>query len=194
MEKKEHNSTEMKQLAKKIEFLDNPERRGDIPPERLLSMLPIKKSDNFLDLGAGTGYITIPAAKVVEGMVYALDTDSNMLEVVIAKAKKENITNIKTLKGNIDDIPLSDNSIDFALASLVLHEVKQLSSSLQQIKQVLKHDGYFVCIEFEKIDNPTHSHPRIASSIMEQEITNAGLRVTQTIYPTDAIYIIIAKK
>ncbi|WP_404452918.1 class I SAM-dependent methyltransferase [Virgibacillus necropolis] len=194
MEKKDHNSIEMKRLAKKIEFLDNPERRGDILPEKLLNMLPVKKAGNFLDLGAGTGYITIPAAKIVEGMVFGLDIDSNMLEVINSKAKKENITNVKALKGSIDDIPLSDNSIDFALASLVLHEVKKLSNSLQQIKQVLKPDGYFVCIEIEKKDNPTHSHPRIASSIMEQEITNAGLRVTEKLYPTGGIYIIIAKK
>lgn len=194
MKPKECNSQEMKCLAKKIEFLDNPKRRGDIPPKKLLKMLPIKNADSMLDLGAGTGYITIPAAKIVKGLVYALDIDSNMLEVISSKAKKENITNIKPLKGSIDDIPLSDNSIDFVLASLVLHEVKQLSNSLQQIKQVLKDDGYFVCIEFEKKDNPTDSHPRIASSIMEQEITNAGLRVTQKLYPTDAIYIIIAKK
>ncbi|MBC6973204.1 methyltransferase domain-containing protein [Bacillus sp. Xin] len=194
MKKKESHSKEMKHLAKKIEFLDNPKRRGDIPPEKLLKMLPIKKADTMLDLGAGTGYITIPAAKIVEGSVYALDIDSNMLEVINSKAKKENITNVKSLKGSIDDIPLSENSIDFALASLVLHEVKQLSHSLQQIKQVLKDDGYFVCIEFEKKNNPTDSHPRIASSIMEKEITNVGLKVIQKLYPTDAIYIIIAKK
>ncbi|MDQ0271709.1 class I SAM-dependent methyltransferase [Cytobacillus purgationiresistens] len=194
MEKKEGNSQEMKRLAKKIEFLDNPEKRGDIPPEKLLKMLPIKKADSMLDLGAGTGYITIPAAKMVEGSVYALDIDSNMLEVISSKAKKENMTNVKPIKGSIDDIPLQDNSIDIALASLVLHEVQQLSHSLQQIKQVLKDDGYFVCIEFEKKDHPTDTHPRIASSVMEQEIKNAGLRVIQKLYPTDVIYMIIAKK
>lgn len=181
-------------IAKKMEFLDNPERREDIPPEQLLNMLPIKKGDTILDLGAGTGYITIPAANIVEGLVYALDINPNMLEIINSKAKKENISNIKTLEGSIDDIPLPDNSTNLALASLVLHEVKQLAHSLQQIKQVLKPGGYFVCIEFEKKDNPAHSHPRIASSIMEQEIKNAGFRVTQKVYPTDAIYIIIAKK
>ena len=194
MKKKECNSKETKCLAKKMEFLDNPERRGDIPSEKLLNMLPIKKANSMLDLGAGTGYITIPAAKIVEGFVYALDIDSNMLEVINSKAKAENITNIKTLKGSIDDIPLSESSIDFALASLVLHEVKQLSHSLQQIKQVLKDDGYFVCIDFEKKNNPTDNHPRIASSVMEQKITNAGFKVIQKLHPTDAIYIIIAKK
>lgn len=194
MENNEYNSIEMKRLAKKIEFLDNPEKRGDIPPEKLLNMLPIKKGDNFLDLGAGTGYIAIPTAKIVGGLVYALDIDHNMLEVINSKANKENITNVKTLQGSIDNIPLPDNSIDFVIASLVLHEVKQLSDSLQQIKQVLKPDGHFVCIEIEKKDNSTDNHPRIASSIMEQEITNAGMKVTQMLYPTDSIYMIIAEK
>lgn len=194
MIEKENNSMDKKRLAKLIEILDNPKRREDIPPEKLLHMLPIKKGDNFLDLGAGTGYITIPAAKIVEGLVYALDMNHHMLEFINSKAEKENITNIETLQGNIDDIPLPDNSIDFALASLVLHEVKQLNHSLQQIIRVMKPDGYFICIEIEKKDNPADSHPRIASSVMEQELMNAGLKVTQKLYPTDAIYIIIAKK
>lgn len=194
MENNERNSIDMERLQKKIEFLDNPEKRGDIPPEKLLTMLPLKKTDNFLDLGAGSGYITIPAAKTVEGVVYGLDIDSNMLAVINSKAKKENITNVETLKGSIDAIPLSGNSIDFALASLVLHEVKQLPDSLKQIKTALKPGGYFACIEFEKEDDPAHDHPRIASSIMEQEIINAGLSVTQKLYPSDSIYIIIARK
>lgn len=194
MGKREYNSEEMKRLAKKVEFLDNPKRRGDIPPEKLLNMLPIHKADTILDLGAGTGYFTIPAAKIVKGLVYALDIDSNMLDIVNSKAKKENITNISTLKGSMDDIPLPESSIDLVLASLVLHEVKQLSHSLQQIKQVLKPDGDFVCIEIEKKENSPHRHPRIALATMEQEITNAGLIVTQKLQPTDDIYIIFAKK
>lgn len=194
MIEKENNSMDKKRLAQLIEILDNPKRREDIPPEKLLHMLPIKKGDNFLDLGAGTGYITIPAAKIVEGLVYALDMNHHMLEFINSKAEKENITNIETLQGNIDNIPLPDNSIDFALASLVLHEVKQLTHSLQQIIRVMKPDGYFICIEIEKKDNSADSHPRIASSVMEQELMNAGLKVTQKLYPTDAIYIIIAKK
>lgn len=157
-------------------------------------MLPIHKAANLLDLGAGSGYITIPAAKIVEGQVYALDIDPKMLEVINSKAKRENISNVKTLKGSIDDIPLPNHSIDLALASLVLHEVKDVAHSLQQIKQVLKPDGYFICIEFEKKDKPADYHPRISSATMEQEIINAGFRVIQKVYPTEVIYIIIAKK
>lgn len=195
MNKSEYNPEEMKRLAKKVEFLDNPDRRGDIPPEKLMHMLPIKKADTILDLGAGTGYFTIPLAKEnLEGSVYALDIDSNMLEIVKFKAEKEKITNIKTLKSSIDENPLPEHSVDLVFASLVLHEVKPLSYSLQQIKQVLKPNGNFVCIEFEKKDNPSHNHPRISSAAMEQEMKVVGFQVTKILYPTDDIYIIFAKK
>ena len=194
MDKKEYKSKEMKQVAKKIENLDNPDKRPDVPPKKLLEMLPVKRTDSILDLGAGTGYFTIPFAKAVEGFVHALDIDAHMLDVISSKAEEGNITNVKPIKGYIDDIPLSDQAIDFAFASLVLHEVKQLSHSLKEIKRVLKDDGYFVCIEIEKEDHPTHDHPRISASLMEQEIMNAGLKITQTLKPTDTIYIMIAKK
>ncbi|RWR04200.1 class I SAM-dependent methyltransferase [Siminovitchia fortis] len=194
MDKKQCNFNEMERLAKKVEFLDNPERRGDIPPKKLIKKLPVKKTDSILDLGAGTGYFTIPFAKTVEGPVYALDIDLDMLEIIKKKAIEENITNVKSIKGCIDDLPLSDNSIDLVFASLVLHEVQQLSTSLQQIKRVLKDNGYFICIEFEKKDNQPHNHPRITSSAMEQELIKAGLAVTEKLTPTDAIYMIIARK
>lgn len=184
----------MKQLAKKIENLDNPDRRPDVPPEKLLEMLPVNRADSMLDLGAGTGYFTIPFAKTVEGLVYALDIDVHMLDFISSKAREENITNIKPIKGYIDDIPLPDQAINFAFASLVLHEVEQLSHSLHEIKRVLKNDGYFICVEFEKETDPTHNHPRIASSLMEQEIMNAGFKITQVLRPTEAIYMILAKK
>lgn len=195
MNKRECNPEQMERLAKKVEFLDNSERRGDIPPEKLLHMLQIKNTDTILDVGAGTGYFTIPLAKkCLEGFAYALDIDADMLEIVKAKAEKENLTNIKTFKGSIDEISLNDHSIDLVLASLVLHEVKSLSYSLQQIKRVLKPDGSFVCIEFEKKDSPLHNHPRVSSVTMEQEMKTAGLKVTKILHPTDDIYIIFAKK
>lgn len=194
MENKEENPKRMAQIKKKVAYLDDPEKRGDIPPEQLLQMLPVKKNGSMLDLGAGSGYFTIPFAKVMAGSVYALDMDANMLEVIRSKAKKEEITNIETIPGRADHIPLSDQSVDLVLASLVLHEVEQLSDSLQQVKRVLKDNGNFVCIELEKKDNPAHNHPRIASSVMEQEIMDAGLKITDKLHPAEGIYIIIAGK
>jgi len=197
MEKNQYNSKEMERLARKMKFLDMPQRRMAFPPEKLLQMLPIKKTDNILDLGAGTGYLAIPAAKMVDGLVYALDIDPEMLEVIDSRAQDKNITNIQLVKGSIENIPLSDDSIDIVLASVVLHEVKSLSETLQQIKRVLKKGGCFLCIEFEKIESLVFGPPmneRIPSSVMEQEIINAGFSVTQKLFPRDFLYTFIAEK
>lgn len=197
MEKHQHNSKETQQLERKIKFLDGVERRKEFPPEEVLQMLAIKKNDNILDLGAGTGYLTIPAAQVVHGLVYALDMDEKMLEIIDCKAQDESITNIQLVKGSIDNIPLPDDSIDIVLASLVLHEIKPLSTTLQQIKRVLKDGGQFMCLEYEKDESAIEGPPmqiRVPSSVMEQELENAGLNITQKIFLRKDIYIITAKK
>ena len=148
-------------------------------------------------MGAGTGYLTIPAAQMVQGLVYALDMDEKMLEIIDRKAQDDSITNIQLVKGSIDNIPLPDDSIDIVIASLVLHEIKPLSNTLHQIKRVLKDGGQFMCLEYEKNESAIEGPPmqiRIPSSVMEQELENAGLNVTQKIFLRKKIYIITAKK
>jgi len=83
------------------------------------------------------------------------------------------------------------------LASLILHEIRPLSTTLQQIKRVLKDGGQFMCLEYEKDESNIQGPPmqiRIHSSVMEQELENAGLNVTQKIFLRKKIYIITAKK
>ncbi|MGE5676591.1 MAG: class I SAM-dependent methyltransferase [Pseudomonadota bacterium] len=197
MEKHMHNSKEMQRLSRKIDALDKPERIKAFPPEELLQMLPIKKSDSVLDLGAGTGYLTIPAARMTDGSVYALDIDPGMLEVISAKAQSEGISNIQLLEGSIDDITLPDASADIVLASLVLHEVKPLSGILQQVRRVLKNGGYFLCFEYEKTEAYTDGPPmniRIPSSVMEQEMESAGFYLVNKLQFSDNLYVLIVKK
>ncbi|WPC42711.1 class I SAM-dependent methyltransferase [Clostridium sp. JS66] len=96
-----------------------------------------------------------------------------------------------------DNIPLPADSIDIILASLVLHEIKPLSTTLQQIKRVLKDGGQFMCLEYEKDESTIEGPPmqiRVPSSVMEQELENAGLNITQKIFLRKKIYIITAQK
>ena len=193
----QHCSKGIGHLECKVSFLDNLERRNIFPPEELLEMIPLKKRDNILDLGAGTGYLTMAAAKFTEGTVYALDIDPNMLNIIDTKAKNENITNIKFIEGSVDDIKLSDSSIDVVLASLVLHEINPLAKALKTVKDVLKYGGEFLCLEFEKEDNSSNgapSHIRISSSTMEQELINAGFTIEKKLFLKESLYVIIAKK
>ncbi len=197
MEKHEHLSKEMQLLARKVQFLDGAKRIKALPPEELLNMLFIKKIFNILDLGAGTGYLTIPAAKMIDGLVYALDIDSKMLEIIDSKAKEQNASNIKLIESGTDNVPLPDGSIDIVLASLILHEVRPLSETIFQINRVLKEGGQFMCLEYEKTDSAADGPPlhiRVSSSVMERELKNIGLSVTHKVFLKDSLYVIIAKK
>ncbi|UJL46082.1 class I SAM-dependent methyltransferase [Virgibacillus sp. NKC19-16] len=192
--KKNSESNHMGNFNKKVEYLDSMKRREEFSPEDLLKLLPINNSDTILDIGAGTGFLTIPAAKVTDGMVYALDIDSNMLEIAYDKVTNEGLENVRTIQGEMQDLPLSANSIDIVLASLVLHEIKSLSETLQLINQMLNVKGYLACVELEEDESPNPNHPRISRSNMEQELNKAGFDVIKKRYPTDSMYVLISQK
>lgn len=178
-------------------MLENAERENDFPAEQLLKLLPIEKTHHILDLGAGTGYLTMPAAKQTDGIVYALDLDGGILDYLDTKAQKEKLGNLKTLEASFNDIPLEDNAIDIALASISLHEITPLSSALKETFRVMKKNGYFLCIELEK--NETSTGPRVHSSIMEEELQNAGFSIKEKLFPSTKImnqdiYMIISQK
>ncbi|RKD75992.1 methyltransferase family protein [Sinobaca qinghaiensis] len=174
----------------KVSYLDSPERRKELPPEEILDMLSLKDSEFVLDFGAGTGYFSIPAAKRTDGTVYALDTDDSMLDIIRSKALQEELTNIVP----IQKLSLPDHTIDAVIASLVLHEIDPLVPALHHIQQVLKKDGYLICVELEPNGVSHHEAPRVTSEQMEKAITAAGLRVIRKFYPTEKIYVLLAQK
>jgi ubiquinone/menaquinone biosynthesis C-methylase UbiE len=197
MQKNNINLQEIKKFMNKVDFLDGVKRKELLPPEEILSMLPINKSDNVLDVGSGSGFLTIPVAKMVNETVFALDIDQRMLKVIQAKASDRNIDNIKLLQGNIDNIPLPEESIDIVLASLILHEVRPLQKVLKQIGGVLKTGGHLLCLEYEKDEKFVEGPPmniRIKSSELEEELIKEGFSVIRKEFPQESIYIIIAKK
>lgn len=192
-----HHGGSDKNFMSKIEFLDSAMRQRTLPPEKILSMLPTNKDANILDAGAGSGYLSIPAAKQTEGTVFALDMDERMLGVIKTKAKAEGISNIRPVQGDIEHIPLPDDSVDAALASLILHEVKSLPTVLREINRVLKTGGHFLCLEYEKEESTVKGPPmhiRISSVDMVKALSAAGFEVEQKAIPKESIYIITAKK
>ncbi|WP_342506072.1 methyltransferase domain-containing protein [Sporosarcina sp. FSL K6-2383] len=184
-------------LTRKINRLENAERKNNFPAEDVLKLISIKRADNILDLGAGTGYLTLPAAKQTDGVVYALDLDGDILNYLDSKAQLEKLTNVKTLEASFAHIPLEDNTTEIALASISLHEVNPLSDALKEINRVMTKNGTFLCVEFEKKE--ASSGPRVHSSVMEQELRNAGFDIIEKIFPAikvanEDLYMIIAQK
>lgn len=180
-------------LQKKINNLENIER---FSAEELLELLPIKKTDNVLDLGAGTGYISMSIAEQVN-TVYALDNDKDVLEYLETQATERGITNITSVVGDFREIPLDNQVLDIAIASISLHEIQPLATALKEVNRILKDRGLFLCIELEKSE--TSTGPRVSSNDMEVEMLDAGFTIVNKIYPStqianQSVYIILAQK
>lgn len=182
-----------KPSKEKVSYLESPERRKEFSPEQLLNLIRLKETDSILDFGAGTGYFSIPVAKRTTGKVYALDIDATMLEIIKEKSMKEQLTNIVPVQVGMEELSLPDGTIDIIIASLVLHEIQPLGPLLQHMKNVLKKEGYLICLELEP-KGSSDKGPRITLEGMEREMKNAGFQVTEKYFPTESLYMLVAQK
>ena len=193
-----HNHNEFNQnFLNKIAFLDSKQRVKLIPPEILISQMPIEKNHTLLDIGAGSGFFTIPMAESTTNKVYAMDPDFRMLKVIEEKAKEKGITNIELIQDYLENLNIKNDSIDFAMASLILHEVNSLSNALSKIYEVLKPGGHLLCLEYEKDDLVVEGPPmsiRISSENLEKTLTSIGFKDVKKTKINDAIYTMIAVK
>lgn len=193
-----HHHNEFNQnFLNKIAFLDSKQRVKLIPPEVLISQMPIEKNHTLLDIGAGSGFFTIPMAESTTNKVYAMDPDFRMLKVIEEKAKEKGITNIELIQDYLENLSIENESIDFAMASLILHEVNSLSNALSKIYEVLKPGGHLLCLEYEKDDLLVEGPPmsiRISSANLEKTLTSIGFKLVKKTKINDAIYTMIAVK
>lgn len=193
-----HHHNELDQnFSKKIAFLDSKQRVKLIPPEILISQMPIEKHHTLLDIGAGSGFFTIPMAESTSNKVYAMDPDLRMLKVIEDKAKEKGITNIELIQDYLENLSIENESIDFAMASLILHELSSLSNALSKIYEVLKPGGHLLCLEYEKNDLVVEGPPmaiRISSDELERTLTSIGFKLVKKTKINEAIYTILAVK
>ncbi len=183
--------------SNKTAFLDSPQRTRLISPEVLIGQMPIQDGHILLDIGAGSGFFTIPMAERTSNKVFAMDPDSHMLSLIEDKAKEKGLANIHLIHESIETISLQNNSVDFVMASLILHEVRSLTIALTNIHAVLKPGGHLLCLEYEKDDDILEGPPmsiRIGSEALEEALSSIGFGVLGKTRLGPAIYTVLAVK
>ncbi|TSB45719.1 class I SAM-dependent methyltransferase [Alkalicoccobacillus porphyridii] len=180
-------------LQRKIHNLENIDR---VEAKEVFKYLSPSNEDHVLDLGAGTGYISLAIAKHVQSVV-AFDFDSEILQYLEEMATHKKIKNIDISVGDFTEMNLVSESFDKSVASISLHEVQPLSTALREIHRVLKENGMFVCIEIEKVDGI--QAPRVSSEEMREEMIKAGFTIEEVIFPEmdvagQPVYIIVGLK
>jgi len=125
-------------------FLESKIRRIINKPEEILRDLGVKRGDKVLDIGCGSGFLTIPLAIKVSplGYVYGIDVNDKRIEKLKEKVKISNLDNVFPLKAdasNLKDLP--DNFFDLALFFLSLHHIKEPFKALKEAYRKIKFEG-----------------------------------------------------
>jgi arsenite methyltransferase len=125
-----------------------------LPAEALLASLgcgnptalaQLHAGETVLDLGSGGGIDVLLSAQRVgpAGFVYGLDMTDEMLALARANQARAGATNVEFLKGDIESIPLPDNSVDVIISNCVINLAADKSKVLREAHRVLKPGGRF---------------------------------------------------
>ena len=151
---------------------EDPKRDEKLQPERVMDVLGIKEGSNVADIGAGSGWFTVRAARRVgnNGTVYAVEINSEYLKHIENRAKRENLSNIRTILGKEDDPLLSANSVDAVLLLKTYHEVAQPVRLLIKVRESMRAGGLLGIID--RNDEPD-DHGIEKATVIE-EVGRAG--------------------
>ena len=107
------------------------------------ALAQLKPGEIVLDLGSGGGIDVLLSARRVgpDGKAYGLDMTDDMLALARANQKKSGIENVEFLKGEIENIPLPDNSVDVIISNCVINLSSDKSRVLREAFRVLKPGG-----------------------------------------------------
>jgi len=108
-----------------------------------IALASLKAGEVVLDLGSGGGLDVLLAAQRVgpEGYVYGLDMTDAMLAVARRNAEKAGASNVEFIKGDIERIPLPDNSIDTIISNCVINLSPDKGQVLHEAFRVLRPGG-----------------------------------------------------
>jgi arsenite methyltransferase len=127
---------------------------GQLPQEAVLASLgcgnptalaQLNPGETVLDLGSGGGIDVLLSARRVGplGKAYGLDMTDEMLALARENQRKTGVENVEFLKGEIEHIPLPDNSVDVVISNCVINLSGDKDAVLREAFRVLKPGGRF---------------------------------------------------
>ena len=130
------------------------DERGQLPAEAVqaslgcgnpTALIDLQPGQTVLDLGSGGGIDVLLSARRVgpTGKVYGLDMTDEMLALARANQRRAGATNVEFLKGEIESIPLPDNSVDVVISNCVINLSADKGRVLREAFRVLKPGGRF---------------------------------------------------
>lgn len=129
---------------------DNPPMRFfDKSAARLVELSPLKGHEDVLDVAAGTGKVSLAAAKRLKtGRVIAVDLSEGMLDRARAKARDEGVTNVQFKHEDVDAADLGEASYDVVFCSFGVFFFSDMHTLVKKLSRALKPGGFLAVTSF----------------------------------------------
>jgi len=160
-----------------LSIFDSPGRDERLQINRVMDILGIAPGKSVADIGAGSGWFTVRAARRVgeAGTLYAIDINPEAIRYINDRAQREKLSNVKTILGKADDPLLPANSVDSVLLLKTYHEVAEPVALLRNLRAALR-PGARVGIIDRNGNGEDHGVNR---EVVLHEATQAGYRLLE---------------
>jgi ubiquinone/menaquinone biosynthesis C-methylase UbiE len=158
-----------------LSIFESPGRDKRLQIDRVMDLLGITSGKTVADIGAGSGWFTVRAARRVGGggMVYAVDINPESIRYIDDRVQKEKLHNVKTMLGKADDPLLPANAVDAVLLLKTYHEVAEPVALLRNLRAAL-HPGARVGIIDRNGNGEDHG---VGREVVLREAAQAGYRL-----------------
>lgn len=126
-----------------LSIFENADRDKNLQVDRVMDILGITDGKLVADIGAGSGWFTVRAAKRVgaKGQVFAVDINQDFIDHINRRAKDEGFKNIKAVLGKPDDPTLPVGLMDAVLILKTYHEIAEPVALMKKVKAAMKKGG-----------------------------------------------------
>jgi ubiquinone/menaquinone biosynthesis C-methylase UbiE len=161
-----------------LSIFDSPGREQRLHIDRVMDLLDIKPGKSVADIGAGSGWFTVLAAKRVTdaGKVFAVDINPEAAGYINSRAKKEGLHNIQTIVSKPDDPQLPPSAADAVLILKTYHEFENPVALMRNLKPALKPGAKIGIID----RNGNGEDHGVNKDVVVREMSEAGYKLVNT--------------
>jgi SAM-dependent methyltransferase len=161
-----------------LSIFEYPNRDKKLQIDRVMDLLGITAGKNVADIGAGSGWFTVRAARRVgpTGAVLAEDINPMAIEYIGKRVVKENLSNVRTVLGAADDPRLPTGSVDAVLMLKVYHEIARPVMAMMALRPALRPGAKVGIID----RNGNGANHGVNHDVVVKEMGEAGYRLVGT--------------
>ena len=180
----------------KLDRLNNPERKKEFPIELIIKEAALDDPKGIIDIGAGTGFFSIPFAEKYKGSkVYACDISDTMLDWMKYNILEKH-SNIIPVKMDENKTPLDDEIADLLFMVNLHHELHNPEMMLKECYRLLKPKSTITISDWrkEETENGPSVNIRVEPGKVKEQLISAGFENVRIFKDFPNNFLVLASK